>query len=186
MTVATLPQAGTWTIDPAHSSADFVARHLVVSKVKGGFSDFTGVITVDPADPLASSVETTIQVASIDTRDEQRDAHLRSADFFDAEQFPTITFRSTRLSEDGGDYVVEGDLTIKGVTKPVTLTLEYNGTSPDPWGGVRAGFSAETEVNRRDFGLNFDAKLDTGGALVGEKIKIHLEIEAVLKQDAPA
>ena len=186
MTVATLPQAGTWVIDRSHSSVEFVARHLVVSKVKGRFSEFDGTIKVDPIDPLASTVETAIQVASIDTGDEQRDAHLRAADFFDAEQFPTITFRSTGLRQDGGDFEVAGDLTIRGVTKPVTLTLEYNGSSPDPWGGQRAGFSAETEVNRRDYGLNFDVKLDTGGALVGEKIKIHLEVEAILQQDSPA
>ena len=186
MPVATLPQAGTWVIDRSHSSVEFVVRHLVVSKVKGRFSEFEGTITVDPDDPLASAVETTIQVASIDTGDEQRDAHLRSGDFFDVEQFPTITFRSAGLRQDGGDFEVAGDLTIRGVTKPVTLTLEYNGSSPDLWGGHRAGFSGETEVNRREFGLDFDVKLDTGGALVGEKIKIHLEVEAVLQQDAPA
>jgi len=182
MTVATLPQAGTWAIDPSHSSVEFVVRHLVVTKVKGRFGTFEGTVTVDPTDPLGSSVDVTLQVASIDTRDEQRDAHLRSPDFFDSEQFPTITFRSSALRADGSDYEVDGDLTIKGVTKPVTLSLEYNGTSPDPWGGIRAGFSAETEINRRDFGLDFDVKLDTGGALVGEKIKILLEIEATLQQ----
>ena len=186
MTVATLPQTGTWILDPSHSSVEFVVRHLVVSKVKGHFEDFAGTITIDPADPLASTVESTIQVASIDTRDDQRDAHLRSPDFFDVERFPTITFRSTGLRPDGADHEVDGELTIKGVTRPVTMTLEYNGTSPDPWGGVRAGFSAETEVNRRDFGLDFDVKLDSGSALVGEKIKIHLEVEAALRQDAPA
>lgn len=182
MATATHPQVGTWSIDQSHSSVEFVVRHLVVSKVKGRFGSFEGVITVDGADPLASTVETTIQVASIDTGDEQRDAHLRSPDFFDVEQFPTITFRSTSLRPRGSDYDVDGELTIRGVTKPVTLTLEYNGTSGDPWGGTRAGFSAETEINRRDFGLDFDVALDTGGALVGEKIKIQLEVEAVLQQ----
>jgi len=181
MTVATLPQAGTWAIDPSHSSIEFVARHLVVSKVKGRFGAFEGTITIDPADPLASTVEVTIQVASIGTGEEQRDAHLRSPDFFDAEQFPTITFRSTALRADGDDYAVDGDLTIKGVTRPVTLDFEYNGSSPDPWGGTRAGFSADTDINRRDFGLDFDVKLDTGGALVSEKIKIQLEVEATLQ-----
>jgi len=182
MTVATLPQSGTWAIDPSHSSVEFVVRHLVVTKVKGRFGAFEGTIHVDPADPTGSTVETTIQVASVDTHDEQRDAHLRSPDFFDAERFPTIAFRSTAVRRDGSGYDVEGELTIKGVTKPVTMTLEYNGTSPDPWGGTRAGFSAQTEVNRRDFGLDFDVKLDSGSALVGEKIKIYLEVEATLQQ----
>lgn len=182
MTVATLPQAGTWSIDPAHSSVEFVARHLVVSKVKGRFGTFEGTIRFDPAELLTSSVDATIQVGSVDTRDEKRDAHLRSPDFFDADTFPTITFRSTALRPAGDDYEVDGELTIKGVTKPVTMRLEYNGTSPDPWGGTRAGFSAATEIDRRDFDLSFDMKLDTGAALVGEKIKIHLEVEAVLQQ----
>jgi polyisoprenoid-binding protein YceI len=181
MTVATLPQAGTWAIDPSHSSVEFVVRHLVVSKVKGRFGTFEGTISIDPADPHASAVEVSIQTTSIDTGDEQRDAHLRASDFFSADEHPTMTFRSTTVRPSGSDYEVDGELTIKGVTKPVTLSLEYNGTSPDPWGGTRAGFSAETEINRRDFGLDFDVKLDTGGALVGEKIKIQLEVEATLK-----
>jgi len=181
MTVATLPQAGAWAIDPSHSSFEFIVRHLVVTKVKGRFGAFEGTITVDPSDPHASTVAISIQVASVGTGDEQRDAHLRTSDFFDAEAFPTITFRSTAVRPEGSDYEVDGELTIKGVTKPVTLALEYNGTSADPWGGTRAGFSAETEVNRRDFGLDFDVKLDTGGALVGEKIKIQLEVEATLQ-----
>ena len=182
MTVATLPQAGTWIIDPSHSSVEFVVRHLVVTKVRGRFGEFSGTITVDPADPTASNVEVTIQTTSISTGDDQRDAHLRTSDFFSADEFPTLSFRSTAVRAAGSDYEVEGDLTIKGVTKPVTLSLEYNGTSPDPWGGTRAGFSAETEINRRDFGLDFDVKLDTGGALVGEKIRILLEVEATLQQ----
>ncbi len=182
MTVATLPQAGTWNIDPAHSSVEFVARHLVVSKVKGRFSAFAGTINVGSADSSGAKVEATIQAASVDTHDEQRDTHLRSADFFDVENHPTITFVSTAVRPDGDDFEVEGDLTIRGVTRSVAMRLEYNGTSADPWGGTRAGFSAATEVNRRDFGLSFDVKLDTGGALVGEKIKINLEVEAVLQQ----
>ncbi len=182
MTTATLPHAGTWTVDPSHSSVEFVVRHLVVSKVKGRFGAFEGTINLDPENPVASSVEVTIQVASIDTGDEQRDGHLKSSDFFELDRFPTITFRSTGVQAAGSDYQVEGELTVKGVTKPVTLSLEYNGTSADPWGGTRAGFSAETEINRRDFGLDFDVKLDTGSALVGEKIKIQLEVEAILQQ----
>lgn len=181
MTVATLPQAGTWKLDPTHSSVEFVVRHLVVTKVRGRFGAFDGAVVIDPADPLASTVEVTIDVASVSTGDEQRDGHLRSPDFFDVERYPTITFRSTAVREARSDHEVDGELTIKGVTKTVTLSLEYNGVSPDPWGGTRAGFSAETEIDRRDFGLTFDAKLDTGGAVLGDKVKIQLEIEAILQ-----
>jgi len=182
MPVATLPEAGTWNIDPSHSSVEFVVRHLVVTKVRGRFAEFSGTIAIDPTSLQASTVNVTIQTTSVSTGDDQRDAHLRTSDFFSADEFPAMSFQSTAVRPAGSDYEVEGDLTIKGVTKPVTLSLEYNGTSPDPWGGTRAGFSAETEINRRDFGLDFDVKLDTGGALVGEKIKIQLEIEATLKQ----
>ena len=169
---------GVWNIDASHSSVAFVARHLVVSKVRGRFDAFSGAITV-AADPLQSTVEATIDVASINTSDANRDGHLKSPDFFDAEQFPTITFTTTSVRPDGDDYVLTGDLTIKGVSKPVELELEFNGVEKDPWGGTRAGFSAETEINRKDWGLEWNVILETGGALVGEKIKIQLEIEAV-------
>lgn len=178
MSALALLAPGTWNIDASHSSVSFVARHLVVSKVRGRFDTFAGAITV-AADPLQSTVEATIEVASINTSDANRDGHLRSADFFDAERYPTISFTTTAVRAAGDDFVLTGDLTIKGVTRPVDLELEFNGVEKDPWGGTRAGFSAETEINRKDWGLEWNVVLETGGALVGEKIKIQLDIEAV-------
>lgn len=171
--------AGTWNIDPTHSEVGFVVRHVMVSKVKGVFSKFDGAITVDE-DPLRSRVEATIDASSIDTREPQRDAHLRSSDFFDVETHPEIRFVSTEVSPAGNDYRVTGDLTIHGVTRQVELALEFNGVAPDPWGGLRAGFSATTEISRADFGIEFNIPLDGGGVVVGDKIRIYLEIEAVL------
>jgi polyisoprenoid-binding protein YceI len=169
---------GTWTIDQAHSEVSFVVRHLMVSKVRGRFGSFRGTITVAP-DPLDSTVEATIDVASVHTGDENRDNHLRSADFFDVETHPEMRFRSTAIRADGGDHVVVGDLTIHGVTRTVELALEFNGTSGDPWGGTRAGFSAGTELSRKEFGLEWNAPVETGGVVVGDKVKINLEIQAV-------
>lgn len=171
--------AGTWNIDPTHSEVGFVVRHVMVSKVKGVFSKFDGAITVDE-DPLRSRVEATIDASSIDTREPQRDAHLRSSDFFDVETHPEIRFVSTEVSPAGNDFTVTGDLTIHGVTRQVELALEFNGVAPDPWGGLRAGFSASTEISRADFGIEFNIPLDGGGVVVGDKIRIYLEIEAVL------
>ncbi len=150
----------------------------MVSKVRGRFATFTGTLTIAD-DPLASKVEATVDIASITTGDDGRDGHLKSADFFDAENFPTMTFVSTGIDKDGSDYVLHTDLTIKGVTKPVDFELEFDGVSGDPWGSTRAGFSAETEVNRKDWGLEWNVALETGGVLVGEKVKIQLDIEAV-------
>jgi polyisoprenoid-binding protein YceI len=172
--------AGTWTIDPTHSEVSFTVRHLMVSKVRGTFTGFTGTIHV-AADPLASSVEADVDMSTIDTRDANRDNHLRSADFFDTTTHPTMTYRSTSVRPDGGDFVVDGELTLHGVTRPVALSLEFNGVSGDPWGGTRAGFSAETEISRGDFGIDISMPLDGGGVVVGDKIKVHLEIEAVLQ-----
>jgi len=171
--------AGTWTIDPSHSEVGFTVRHLMVSKIRGSFKGFSGAITIGE-DPLVSSVEASIDVTSVTTNDDNRDAHLRSADFFHTENHPTMTYRSTGVRRDGGDYVVDGELTLHGVTRPVALNLEFNGVSGDPWGGTRAGFSAETEVNRKDFGIDFNIPLDGGGVVVGDKVKIQLEIEATL------
>jgi polyisoprenoid-binding protein YceI len=179
----TLPglSTGTWVIDPAHTEVGFVVRHMMVSKVKGRFATVEGTITV-AEDVLASSVEATIDAASIDTRDVNRDAHLKSADFFEVEKYPTITFRSTGLRADGDDFVLDGDLTIRGTTRPVSLELEFNGTQPNPLaeGKPTAGFSAQTEISRKDFGLEWNVALETGGVLVADKIKILLEVEAGL------
>ncbi len=169
---------GTWNIDPSHSIVSFVARHLVITKVRGTFGEVSGAIVITD-DELASTVQATIGMASITTGDEGRDGHLKSADFFDVDTYPNMTFVSTGIRGDGAEYVLTGDLTIKGVSKSVELDLEFEGVSPDPWGGTRVGFSATGEINRRDFGLNFDVKIDTGGALVGEKIKIEIEAQAV-------
>ncbi|ORV91113.1 YceI family protein [Mycolicibacterium iranicum] len=180
MTTATtqLP-AGTWAIDPVHSSITFSARHLVVSKVRGGFDDFSGAITV--AEDGTPSVSAEIAVGSVNTRNEQRDAHLKAADFFDVENFPTATFVSTAVRPDGDNYVLDGDFTLKGVTRPISLTLEFNGVNPGMGHGEVAGFEASVVLNRKDFGISFDAPLETGGAVVGDKVTITLEIEA-LKQ----
>jgi len=171
---------GTWTIDPTHSDVSFSVRHLMVSKVKGRFSTFEGTITVAD-DPAASSVRASIDMASIDTRDEKRDGHLRSADFFAVEQYPTMDFVSTGIRSNGDHYTLTGDLTVHGVTRPVELDVEVNGVGPDPFGGTRAGFSAETEISRKQFGIDIEMPLEGGGVVVGDKIKVSLEIEAVLQ-----
>jgi len=170
--------AGTWNIDASHTNVEFVVRHLMVSKVRGRFTDVSGTITVAD-DPLQSSVNATIQVLSVNTGDDNRDNHLRTNDFFAAEQFPTITFASGVIKQDGDDYVLAGDLTIRGVTRQVELELEFNGVAKDPWGGTRAGFSAEGEVSRKDFGVEWNAPLEAGGVVIGDKVKLQLEIEAV-------
>jgi polyisoprenoid-binding protein YceI len=172
--------AGTWSIDPVHSEVGFTVRHLMVSKVKGTFKTFEGTITIAPH-PLESRVEANVETFSVDTGDENRDNHLRSSDFFEVEKYPYLTFVSTSIRPRGGDFVVTGDLTIRGVTHSVDLDLEFNGVSPDPWGGTRAGFSASTEISRADFGIEFNMPLDGGGVVVGDKIKISLEIEAILQ-----
>ncbi|HEY4851816.1 MAG TPA: YceI family protein [Streptosporangiaceae bacterium] len=172
--------AGTWTIDPVHSEVGFAVRHMMVSKVRGKFKTFSGEL-VTGENPLDSSVTAEIDLASIETGAEQRDDHIRSADFFEVETYPTMTYRSTGVRADGDDYVVDGELTLKGVTKQVPLTLELNGFGQDPYGGTRAGFTATTEINRRDFNVNFSAPMQNGGMVVADKVTIHLEIEAVLK-----
>ena len=171
---------GTWDIDASHSTVGFSVRHMMVSKVRGYFRDFSGEL-VTAADPTQSSVTARINMDSIDTRQEQRDAHIRSADFFDVGNHTEMTFRSTGVRTDGADWTVEGDLTIKGITKPVTLELELNGFGPDAYGGFRAGFSARTEINRNDFGVDIKMPMDGGGVVVGDKIAVELEIEAVLR-----
>ena len=172
--------AGTWTIDPVHSEVGFSVRHMMVSKVRGRFTSFSGEI-VTGADPLDSSVTAEIALDSIVTGQEQRDAHIRSADFFDVENHPTMTYRSTGVRAHGDGYVVDGELTLKGVTKGVPLTLELNGFGPDPYGGTRAGFTGTAEINRQDFGVSFNAAMETGGVVVADKVTIHLEIEVVLQ-----
>jgi polyisoprenoid-binding protein YceI len=174
-----LPVAGTYALDSSHSEVGFAVRHVMVSKVRGRFSDVAGTIEIGE-NPLESSVAVTIQTASIDTRDEQRDGHLRSDDFFAVESHPTMTYVSRSVRAEGkGRYVVDGDLTIKGVSQPVPLELTFEGGATDPWGGVRIGFSAKAELDREAYGLTWNQALETGGVLVGKKIAIEIEAEAV-------
>lgn len=172
-----------WDIDVTHSAVGFSVRHLVISKVRGTFDKFAGTLEVDPADLSSAKVDVTIEANSINTREAQRDAHLRSPDFFDVEKFPALTFKSKGvklLSKD--ELEILGDLTIHGVTKEVTLKTEYLGANKDPWGGDRIGFSAKTQVLRSEFGLTWNQALETGGVVVSDKIEIELEVEAVQRK----
>lgn len=174
-----IPAPGTWEIDPAHTLVGFTVRHLMVAKVKGRFGAFAGTIRVGD-EPDGSTVEVTIDAASIDTREEKRDAHLRSPDFLDVERHPTLRFVGTELERTGErTFRLPGELTIRGVTRPVVLDVEYQGLTADPWGNTRAVFSATTEIDREGFGLTWNQALETGGVLVGKQVKIELEIEAV-------
>jgi polyisoprenoid-binding protein YceI len=182
-TSATLPQTSptTWNIDPAHSSAEFKVKHMMIANVKGHFAKISGVLVRDESNPANDRVEATIDAASIHTRDEQRDAHLKSADFFHVEKFPTLHFKSTGVKDVGkGELSIEGDLTIRDVTRKVQFAVE--GPTPpakDPWGNTRIAISASTKINRKDFGLTWNAALETGGILVGDDVTITLEVEFV-------
>jgi polyisoprenoid-binding protein YceI len=173
-----VPAPGTYEIDVAHTTVEFVARHLMISKVRGRFGQFSGTITVGDV-PEESSVEVTIDAASLDTAQEQRDEHLRSADFFDVAQYPTLSFRSTSVAPEGDDrWKVTGDLTVRDVTRPVVLDVEFHGGSNTPWGTAAIGFSASTEVDRDAWGLTWNQALETGGVLVGKKVRIEISVEA--------
>ena len=180
-TTTTIPGyvAGTWTIDPVHSEVGFSVRHMMVSKVRGKFTTFEGEI-VTGENPLDSSVTATIDLASIDTGNSDRDNHIRSADFFETDTHTTMTYRSTGVRVDGDDYVLDGEITLKGITKSVPFKLEVNGFGPDAYGGVRNGFTATGTISRADFGVDFNAAMETGGVVVGDKVTIQLEIEGVL------
>jgi len=169
-----------WAFDAVHSSVNFTVRHMVVSKVRGRFTKWDGTLAMDEKDPAGGSVEVSIDAASVNTGVDQRDAHLRSGDFFDVERFPTITFKSRKVEKAGeGALKITGDLTMHGVTRPVVLDAEYAGSAKDPWGGVRAGFSARAVLDRKDFGLTYNQLLETGGVLVGETVEIGIEVELV-------
>jgi len=174
--------ATTWDFDLSHSSVNFHVRHLMVSKVHGTFHKWGGSLVLDDQDITKSKVDVTIEATSIDTKEEKRDGHLRSADFFDVEKFPQLTFKSTAVKKVSDEELeVTGDLTIRGETKSVVLKVENNGQVKDPWGGTRTGFSAKTSVSRKEFGLHWNAVLEAGGVVVGDKIEINLEIEAIKK-----
>jgi len=179
--VATLADlSGTYVLDPAHTRVGFVARHAMVTKVRGQFDDFDGTAVIDGADFTKSSVSLTIQVASIDTRNEQRDGHLRSNDFLSMEEYPQITFVSTAVSQTGPtSFEVTGDLTIKGVTNSITIPFEFEGAATDPFGNERVGFDGSVAINRRDYGVTWNATLETGGVLVSEKITLEFEVSAI-------
>jgi polyisoprenoid-binding protein YceI len=174
------PARTTWKIDPVHSQVEFGIRHMMITTVKGRFAGVEGTVVMDTDNPSNAEVDVRIDVASIDTREPQRDAHLRSADFFDVEKFPHITFKAARIvTRSGNEFQLAGDLTIHGVTRNVTLEVLEEGRGKDPWGGERAGFTAATKINRKDFGLQWNQTLETGGLLVGEDVKITLELQLV-------
>jgi polyisoprenoid-binding protein YceI len=171
---------GTWTVDAAHSRIGFTARHAMVTKVRGSFTDFTATAQLNAENPAASHVDVTIEVASVNTGNEQRDGHLRTNDFFDAETYPQIRFVSTDVERiDAENYRLTGDLTIKGITKPVTVDFEFTGIATDPFGNERAGFEGKATINRKDWGVSFNAALETGGVLVSEKIGLEFDISAI-------
>jgi polyisoprenoid-binding protein YceI len=170
---------GTWTIDPVHSEIGFSVRHMMISKVRGKFTSFSGDVVTGES-PLDSTASATIDLSSIDTGNTDRDNHIRSADFFEVDSHKTMNFRSTGVRRDGEDYVLDGDLTLKAVTKPISLRLELGGFGLDPTGGTRVGFTAIGQLKRSDFGVDFNALLESGGVVVGDRVDIHLEIEAVL------
>jgi len=178
-----MPDTTTWTIDPAHSSVEFAVKHMMFTTVRGRFKDFKGTVVVDEQNPNNSKVDVEIGAASIDTGVADRDGHLRSADFLDVENQPTLTFRSKRvegaMKAEGDKFKVVGDLTIRGTTFEVTLDCEYEGTGKDPWGGIRAGARATTKIDRRDWGLKWNQALETGGILVANEVRIEIELQAV-------
>ncbi len=174
--------AGTWAIDPSHSAAGFTVRHAMISKVRGRFEGVSGTVIV-AEDLAASEVRAEIDLASIRTGDEARDTHLRSAEFFDVERFPAMVFTSRSIRADGDGWLLVGDLELHGVTKTVELALEFNGVARDPFGNTRAGFSATTQLNRKDFGLTWNAALETGGVLVGDKVTVDIDV-ALVRQDS--
>ncbi|MBG6238264.1 polyisoprenoid-binding protein YceI [Mycetocola sp. CAN_C7] len=180
LTATSIPgyKAGTWTVDPTHSEVGFSIRHIMISKVKGTFEKFSATF-VTGENPLDSSVTASAEVASINTNEANRDGHLRTGDFFDAPTYPTIDFVSTGVRQEGDDFKVDGNLTIKGVTKAVTFDFEFGGFGQDPYGNYKGGATAKAVINREDFGLNYNAALETGGVLLGDKVTITLELQAV-------
>lgn len=178
---AQVTEKTSYSIDAAHTNVEFVVRHLMITKVRGRFGAVTGTIELDPNSDVPRSVQATIDAASIDTNEPQRDAHLKSADFFEVEKYPTLEFASTRIEGSAGSFTIHGGLTIHGVTREVALRGEFEGRVADPWGGQRIGYSASTTINRKDFGLTWNAALETGGVVVGDEVRIELNVEALLK-----
>ena len=171
-----------YALDPAHTTVEFIVRHLMITRVRGRFTAFTGQVELAPESDLPLAITARVEAASIDTREEQRDAHLRSADFFDVEKFPELRFESTRIGGSPDAFTIEGRLTIHGVTRDVSLAGSFEGRTTDPWGGVRVGYTAHTTINRKDYGLTWNAALETGGVVVGDEVRIELNVEAVLQR----
>jgi polyisoprenoid-binding protein YceI len=169
----------TYAIDASHSNVEFTARHMVITKVRGRFGKFTGTLTIADGAEVPTAVSVEIETASVDTRDEQRDTHLRSGDFLETEKYPAMTFVGTKIAGSGPSFTITGDLTLHGVTKPVTLDAEYEGRGKDPWGNERISFGAKTKINRKEFGLTWSQTLETGGLLVSDEIAIELEIQGI-------
>jgi polyisoprenoid-binding protein YceI len=180
---AELQEKSIYALDRAHTTVEFVVRHLMITKVRGRFTTFDGQIELAPGSDLPTSITATIDAASIDTGEAQRDGHLRSADFFEVEKFPHLMFESTRIEGTADDFALDGKLTIRGVTRDVRLTGSFEGRAADPWGGIRVGYEAHGTINRKDFGLAWNAALETGGVVVGDEVRIELNVEAVLAQN---
>ncbi len=174
----TVPLPGSYTIDPSHSSATFQVRHLGLSKVRGGFESFSGTVEITE-DPSQSSVQVSLDAASFTTGNDDRDGHVKGADFFDVDQYPTLAFRSTGVRQDGDDWKVDGELTVRDVSRPVTLDVEFEGAGEDPWGNGRIAFTSSTEIDRDEFGITWNQALETGGVLVGKTVKIAIDVQAV-------
>ncbi len=183
---AQLQEKTIFALDPTHTTVEFIVRHLMITKVRGRFTAFDGQIELAPGSDLPSLITATIDAGSIDTREEQRDAHLRSADFFEVESFPHLIFESTRIHGTPDDFAIDGKLTIRGITRDVKLTGSFEGRATDPWGGSRIGYEAHGTINRKDFGLAWNAALETGGVVVGDEVRIELNVEAVLAEKAAA
>ncbi|MDH4078638.1 MAG: YceI family protein [Nitrospira sp.] len=180
--IAAGAETARWDIDPDHSAIEFRVAHMVVSKTSGRFTDYQGFVEMDADTKALKSIEATIKAGSIDTNHDKRDAHLRNADFLDVEQFPTMTYKMSQYQKQGDTYTIIGDLTLRGVTKQVTLSATFNGVTKDPWGNTRAGFSADGTLNRKDFGMVWNKVLDSGGLVVGDEVHIHLDIECIKAQ----
>jgi polyisoprenoid-binding protein YceI len=179
MTAPATASGTAWKLDPTHSLIEFSAKHMMITTVKGRFTDFEGTAAGNPESPAGATVNVTIKAASIDTHTDQRDGHLRSADFLDVEKFPTITFRSTKINGTKDKFTLTGDLTIRDVTKPITLDVTFEGQGADPWGGTRAGFNATGKIDRREFGLTWNQALETGGLLVSNDIKLQIDAQLI-------
>ena len=180
---AQLQEKTTYHLDPPHTTIEFVVRHLMITKVRGHFTKFDGTLELPSGSDVPSSISVTIDAASIDTREEQRDAHLRSADFLEVEKYPQLVFRSDRVEGTPAEFKAYGTLTLHGVTRDVTLDGTFEGRTGDPWGGTRVGYSAHTTINRKDFGLTWNAALETGGVVVGDEVRIELNVQAVLARN---